>query len=94
MIEASVNQFCEYTRGAHLYLLSSFYSPFYTEGGGISIDQSCSREGKMKKCKKKEARVARARQWEKGKKKKVRHQVGRRRRLLCCFQFARSHRSD
>ena len=49
------------------YLLS-----VYSERGGISIDQSCSREGKRNKCKKKEVRIAKSEegwQWEKGKKK-------------------------
>ena len=61
MIEASVINFASILEERIFVSYLLFYSPFYTEGGGISIDQSCSREGKRKKCKKKEGSVARAR---------------------------------
>ena len=51
---------------------------FYSERGGISIDRSCSWEGKRKKCKKKEASVARARRGSSGRKvktKKAHHKL-------------------
>lgn len=55
-IEASVINFARILEVRIFYLIF-LYSPFYSERGGISIDQSCSRGGKKeKKCRKKEKR--------------------------------------
>jgi len=60
-----------------LHLLSSFYSPFYSERGGISINQSCSEEEKIQERRSVSSKSEEGWKWEKGNKKKYTKLEGR-----------------